>query len=412
VNTGLNNKGSPELENKMKYCVVIMDGAAGWPLPERDNLSCLELARTPNLDAMVEEGCLGLGRTVPAGMEPSSACACMSVLGYDPQVYYRGRSGIEAKSMGIPVGTDEVVFRCNLVAVGDGKMLSYSSGHISTPEARQLIADIDNKLGNETVKFFPGVNYRHILRIKGHQDTLQSVCTPPHDITNQPVAGYLPKGTGSEFLRDLMSRSEEVLRDHPVNIARKSRGEIPATTIWLFWSSGQAPEMPSFLGVYGLKAAMTSGVDLLRGLARMADITILDIPGVTDNLDNDFNGQVEGALRSLKEHDLVVIHVEAPDEAGHAGSVADKVLAIEKIDGEILSRLRNWPEDELRVLVIPDHLTPIKIQTHNDEPVPFLLWGSGIRSNGALGFSEREAKQAGLLIDRGYTIMNYLLDKG
>jgi len=389
-----------------------MDGAAGWPLAERDNLSCLELASTPNLDAMAKEGRLGLGRTVPPGMEPSSACACMSVLGYDPQVYYRGRSAIEAKSMGIPVSPDEVVFRCNLVAVSDGRMLSYSSGHISTPEARQLIADIDKKLGNENIRFFPGVNYRHILKIRGHQDTLQAVCTPPHDITNQPVAGYLPKGPGSEFLRDLMSRSEEILRDHPVNTARKARGDIPATTIWLFWSSGQIPEMPSFLKVYGLKAAMTSGVDLLRGLASMADMTILDIPGVTDNLDNDFAGQVEGAVKALKEHDLAVIHVEAPDEAGHAGSVEQKVLAIEKIDSEILSRLRNWHEDELRVLVMPDHPTPIKIQTHNDEPVPFLLWGPGFKSNGAKRFSEKEAKYAGLLIDKGHAIMNYLLDKG
>jgi len=389
-----------------------MDGAAGWPLPERGGLSCLELARTPNLDAITREGRLGLARTVPAGMEPSSACACMSVMGYDPQTYYRGRSAIEAKSMGIPVAADEVVFRCNLVAVSDGKMLSYSSGHISTAEARELIQTIQQKLGGDVIHFYPGVNYRHILKIKGRGDTLQAVCTPPHDITNQPVAGFLPKGPGSDFLRDLMTRSESILRDHPVNRARESRGDIPATTIWLFWSSGQIPEMPSFRQVYGLNAVMTSGVDLLRGLAIMAGIKVLDIPGVTDGPDNDFAGQADGALNALSRNDLAIIHVEAPDEAGHSGSIEQKIDGIEKIDREIIGRLCRWQNDTLRVLVMPDHPTPIKIQTHNDEPVPFLLWGPGIAANGAVRFSEKEAQNTGLLIDKAYTIMDYLTGKG
>jgi 2,3-bisphosphoglycerate-independent phosphoglycerate mutase len=392
----------------MKYCVLIIDGAAGWALPERGGKTCLELAHVPNLEAMVREGSLGLVRTVPQGMEPSSACACMSVLGYDPKVYYRGRSAIEARSMDIPVAEDEVVFRCNLVAVRDGKMWSYSSGHIDTEEARAFIAALNEKLGSDKIHFYPGVRYRHICKMKGHDDTLQANCTPPHDIPDKPIADFLPKGKGSEFLCDLMERSRAVLKDHPVNVKRQARGDIPATMIWLFWGSGRIPEMPSFHQVYGLEAAMTSGVDLLRGLARMADMAVLDIPGVTDGLDNDYAAQAAGALKALEKYDLVVVHVEAPDEAAHAGSVDDKIEAIQMVDKEVVSRIGSRKPDKLRVLVLPDHPTPIKIQTHTDEPVPFMLWGSGFASNGAKRFTEAEAKSTGVFIEDGYKIMAQL----
>ncbi len=297
----------------MKYIVVITDGAAGWFLPELGGKTSLEAARTPNLDVMAREAVIGMARTVPPGMEPSSACACMSVMGYDPTVYYKGRAGIEAKSMGIPVAPDEVVFRCNLVTVRDGRMADYSSGHITTAEARELIAALDVSLGNGQFHFYPGVSYRHICKIKGHTGTLAAVCTPPHDIHNQVVAEFLPKGPGSGILLTLMQRSEAVLREHPVNLDRQSRGELPATTIWLFWGTGLIPDMPSFRQVYGLSGAMTSGVDLLRGLAQMADMEILEIQGVTDGQDNDYTAQVTGALSALDRHDLVVIHIETPD---------------------------------------------------------------------------------------------------
>ncbi len=389
-----------------------MDGAAGWPLPDRNNRTCLELARTPNLDALVRESRLGLVRTVPRGMEPSSACACMSVLGYDPKVYYRGRSAIEAKSMGIPIGKNEVVFRCNLVAVRDGKMRSYSAGYVSNEEAHQLIASLDRQLGNDNVHFYPGIGYRHILKLKGQENTLQARCTPPHDITDKPIAEFLPQGPGSDFLRALMERSEAILRDHPVNIAREKRGETPATTIWLFWSSGQIPEMPPFKQVYGISAAMTSGVDLLRGLAKMAGMTVLEIAGVTDNLDNNFASQADGGLAALRQHDLVVIHIEAPDEAAHDGSIANKVAAIEQIDKEVISRLRAFQDDKISILIMPDHPTPIKSQTHNDEPVPFALHTPGINSNHAVRFTEAEAKKMGILVENGYTIMKDLVYRG
>jgi 2,3-bisphosphoglycerate-independent phosphoglycerate mutase len=393
----------------MKYCVLIVDGAAGLPLAQRGGRTCLELADTPNLDALAGEGEVGLVRTVPPGMEPSSACACMSVLGYDPQVYYRGRSAIEARSMNIPIGEGEVVFRCNLVAIRDGKMWSYSAGYISTGEAGKLIAALNESLDDDSIHFYPGVSYRHILKLKGHEDALLASCTPPHDIPDKPVDGFLPRGRGSQILRDLMGHSETVLRYHPVNEKRRSRGDIPATTIWLFWGSGKVPEMPSFREVYGLSAALTSGVDLLKGLARMVDMEVLDIGGVTDGLDNDFAAQGQGALEALEEHDLAVIHIEAPDEAAHAGSVDDKIEAIHRIDREVISRLRSWDEDDLRLLVMPDHPTPIKTRTHSLEPVPFLLWGTGFSPNGAKSFSEIEAKNTGLFIGEGYKIMGKLV---
>jgi 2,3-bisphosphoglycerate-independent phosphoglycerate mutase len=393
----------------LKHIVLITDGAAGLPMADQEGKTCLELAETPNLDAIAREAVAGMTRTVPSGMEPSSACACMSVMGYDPRVYYRGRSAIEAKSLGIPLGEDEVLFRCNLVALRHGEMWSYSAGYITTEEARELIEDLDKAIGNENIHFYPGVSYRHILKIKGHPETLQAECTPPHDISDKPVAGFLPKGPGSELLKDLMKRSEAVLRDHPVNQRRKVRGQIPSNTIWLFWSSGQIPQMPPFGELYGLSAAITSGVDLLKGLGIMADMEILDIPNVTDDLTNDFAGQASGGLEALKHKDLVVIHVEAPDEAGHAGSVKEKIAAIQKIDSEIVGRIREFSSDELRLMVMPDHPTPISLKTHIDSPVPFLLWGPGFKSNGALRFTEPQARETGLIVDEGCQLMGRFL---
>jgi len=392
----------------MKYCILIIDGAAGWPLPAREGKTCLELADTPNLDAMAREGLLGLLRTVPEGMEPSSGCACMSILGYDPAVYFKGRSAIEARSMGVPIDEGEVAFRCNLVSVYKGKMRSYSSGFISTEEGKTLISALQEKLGSEEIHFYPGISYRHICKIKGHEDTLQAICTPPHDIHDMNIDEFLPRGPGSDLLLDLMKRSEPVLREHPVNVDRRSRGEVPATMIWLFWSSGPAPAMPAFKQRYGLDAAMTSGVDLLKGLALMVGMDGLSIPGVTGDPRNNYRAQAEGALDALEKQDLVVIHVEAPDEASHAGLIDEKVRAIEGVDREIVSRIRSWRGDELRVLVMPDHPTPIEIQTHIADPVPFMLWGKGFAANAARRFTEAEAKKTGVFIQEGYNIMDKL----
>ncbi len=395
----------------MKHCILIIDGAAGLPLPERGGKTCLELAYTPNLDAMAQEALLGMARTIPAGMEPSSSNACMSVLGYDPKVHCFGRGAIEAKSMGIPVDDGEVVFRCNLVTVDGGKMRDYSAGHISPDEAQQLIDALNKSLGSDSVHFYPGLSYRNIVKIRGREDTLLATCTPPHDIPDKPIGEFIPHGSGSDLLRDLMKRSEDVLRKHPVNAARESRGASPANMIWLFWGSGKIPDIPAFKQVYGLDAAATSAVDVVQGLAQMMGMEVLEIPGVTDGLDNDFAGQAAGALKALDKYDLVVIHIEAPDEAGHAGSIDEKVEAIRRIDSEVVSRIRAWRGDALRVLIMPDHPTPIEIRTHNPEPVPFMLWGEGFIPNGARRFTEAEAAKTGLFIDPGYNIMSRLVGK-
>jgi 2,3-bisphosphoglycerate-independent phosphoglycerate mutase len=393
----------------MKYCILIIDGAAGRPLPQRSGKTSLELADTPNLDALAGKGIVGLTRTVPEGMEPSSACACMSIMGYDPRIYYKGRSSIEALSMGISIGHSEAVFRCNLVSIRDGNMLDYSAGHISSAEAGQLIEALDNNLGDDDTRFFPGVSYRHILKLRGHEDALEAICTPPHDIPGQPIKNYLPQGKGSACLKDLMRRSELVLAKHPVNLARQARGETPATTIWLFWPSGQVPSLPPFCQVYGVDAAMISGVDLLRGLAQMAGIEVVKVPGVTDGLDNNYEAQAEGALKTLETQDLVIVHVEAPDEAGHSGSVEQKIEAIEKTDREIIGRLRRYKGDKLRLLIMPDHPTPIDIQTHTEDPVPFLLTGPGFTSNGAKRLTEAEARSTNFYIQAAYDIIEKLI---
>jgi 2,3-bisphosphoglycerate-independent phosphoglycerate mutase len=394
----------------MKYCVLIIDGAAGWPLAAHGGKTCLELARTPNIDAVAGAGIVGLVRTVPTGMEPSSACACMSVLGYDPQVYYRGRSAIEAHGMGVPVNEGEAVFRCNLVAVRSGTMWSYSCGHISTSEGQHLIATLNARLGSDNVHFYPGVGYRHLCKIRGREDTLLAACTPPHDIPDKAVAGFFPKGPGSDLLRELMARSKFVLRDHPVNVERRTRGDIPATMIWLFWGSGKIPTMPGFKEVYGLDAAVVSGVDIVRGLARMTGLAVLDVPGVTGDMNNDYMSQATGTLEALEKYDMVVAHIEATDEAAHAGLIKDKIEAIQEVDEEIVSRLRSWDKDALRMLILPDHATPIETQTHVADAVPFVLWGPGFKPSGAKRFTEAEAKDTGVFVEEGYNIMRRLTE--
>ncbi len=395
---------------KLKYVVLIIDGAAGLPLADKGGLTSLELARTPNLDALSKQGVLGLARTVPPGMEPGSAVACLSVMGYDPKKYYQGRASIEAASLGIDIGPGEAVFRCNLVNTEGGKMNDYSGGHITTPEAAEIIKSLNDALATDDIRFYPGVTYRHILKIKGHEPALQAKCTPPHDISGKEIKEYLPQGPGADILLDLMTRSETVLRGHKINKERLERGLVPITTIWLFWGSGRLPAMPSFQKAYGLKAAMTSAVDLLKGLAKMAAVDILDIPGITDGSNNDHAAQAEGALKALSNHGLVIIHIEAPDESGHGGLTGQKVGDIEKIDKEVVSRIRRYSGD-LRVLIMPDHPTPIALRTHTPDPVPYLLWGRGVSPGTASRFTEQEAKNTGILTADGYKIMETLLRK-
>ena len=393
---------------RVKYCVLILDGASGWPLEEFGGRTCLELARKPNLDLLASQGTLGLVRTVPPGMEASSACACLSILGYDPRIYYTGRGPIEAHSLGLRLEEGEVAFRCNLVTIREGRMWSYSAGQITSAESHELIVALNLNLGNSRVSFYPGVGYRHICTIKEGEEHLKAICTPPHEIPDKPIADFLPRGEGSELLLQLMERSWEVLEKHPVNLHREKQGKPPANFIWLFWGGRRAPELPRFSELYGLSAALTSGVDLLQGLAKLSRMEVLSIPGVTAGLDNDHAAQAEGALAALERHDLVFIHIEAPDEAAHEGRVKEKVETIERIDREVISLFLS--RKELRVLVLPDHPTPVKLRTHAPDPVPFLIWGPGVGRSQAKAFSEREAQGTGLFLERGHELLKFLLE--
>jgi 2,3-bisphosphoglycerate-independent phosphoglycerate mutase len=392
----------------MKYCVIIMDGASGLPLPDCGNKTSLEMARTPNLDAMALGGAVGLSHNVPPEMEPDSAVACMSIFGYDPAVYYSGRAPIEAVSLDVPIHPGAVLFRCNMVTVRNGVMVSHSAGSISTEETHALVASLNDALGNDRIHIYPGVTYRNILELQAAGETAQAICTPPHDIPDKPVAAYLPKGPGSALLLDLMVRSEAILKDHPVNKKRIAAGKLPATGIWLFWGSGKTPSMPAFKEVYRRNAAVTSAVSLLQGLGKMAGMQILRIPGVTDGPDNDYAGQAQGALEALKRYDIVIVHVEAPDEAGHAGSAKVKIESIENIDKFVVGEFRQC-HGQIRLLVTPDHPTPVIKRTHTNDPVPFLLWGHGIAANGAGRLTENEANRTGLLVNPGHRLMQRLL---
>lgn len=392
----------------MKHVILILDGAAGWPLPALGSKTTLGYARTPNLDALAAMGTVGLAQTVPAGVEPSSSAACTSILGYDPVTDYVGRGAIEAASLGIELADDEVAMRMNLVSVADGVMASYAAGHITTEESRRIVGELSEALGDTTFTFHPGLAYRHILVVKGHPEVLDLAYTPPHDISDKPVEGNLPSGEGSELLRDLMERARPVLDASPVNASRVARGDLPANEIWPFWPGAAPRGLRPFSEVRGVSAALTSGVDLLNGLAVLFGIDRLSIAGVTDGADNDYRAQIEGALLALDDHDLVVVHVEAPDEEGHAGDVQGKIEAIEAIDREIASVLRERI-DGLRVLAMPDHPTPIELKTHVGEPVPFLLAGPGIPADQATSFTEAEAAATRRVIDPGRGVVDLLL---
>jgi 2,3-bisphosphoglycerate-independent phosphoglycerate mutase len=394
----------------MKYAVLILDGAAGLPISAFGNRTSLEIASTPNLDNLAKQSQLGMVTTVPQGMEPSSAIACMSVMGYDPLVYYKGRAAIEATSLDIPIEEDEAVFRCNLVNTDGGIMRSYCAGHISTDEAVELVNALNAALGNDRISFYPGTGYRHILKLKGYNETLEAVTTPPHDISNLPIASYLPRGKGSEELLKLIEKSKIVLKNHPVNIRRHSENKITADSIWLTWGSSQPPKLPPFSEVYGKTAAITSGVDLLRGLGKMMSMEVLDIPGVTDDQNNDCAAQTSGAIKALDRHDLVFIHFEAPDEAGHAGSLEQKMGAIEKADREMVRMLVEYLGTTGRLLIMPDHPTPIELFTHTSDPVPYLIWGKDITPGKGRRFTEAEAGKSGLAFDPGWQIMKHFIE--
>ena len=366
----------------MKYIVILGDGMADEPLAELGGRTPLEYAETPNMDRIAREGRCGMLRTVPEGFEPGSDIANLSVLGYDPRVSYTGRGPLEAASMGIDLLEGEMAYRCNLVTVRDGLMVDFNAGHISSAEGAALLRDLDAVLGG--VRVYPGISYRNLLVLPEGRGSLT---TPPHDIVGRPIQEYLPRGDDAAVLLECMERSCEVFSDHPVNRRRVQEGKIPVTGIWP-WSGGKRPSLEPFRKKYGLAGGVISGVDLLRGIARLAGMEVIRVPGATGFIDTDYKAKARYAVDALDRLDFVYMHVEAPDEAGHMGSVEEKVRAIERLDeaiGIILER------PETIVAVLPDHPTPIRCRTHTADPVPFAVLGKG--KDGVKGFSEREARK-------------------
>jgi len=402
----------------MKYLVLIIDGASGWPVDELGGRTSLESAHTPHLDRLAREGTVGVAYTVPEGMEASSAVACMSLMGFDASRYYAGRGPVEAMAMGIELEPGQVAMRCNLVCVTDGILRSYSAGNITSPEANELIAALRSELADERLDLFPGVSFRHILTVKNGADVLATRYTAPHDLAGKPVAGSGPVGPAAGLIESLTERSKTIFSDHPVNRSRIARGLPAATQIWLFWPGMKPEDMPHFAATFGgRRAALSSGVDLLKGLALQAGIDFLKIEGVTDGSDNDYQGQMAAAVEALDQYDVVFVHVEAPDDAGHEGSAERKVRAIEDVDRlmvpQAFALAERWKSTEesgpLRLLVMPDHPTPLAIRTHARDPVPFVMWGEGFSPNGAQVYTESEARATGFAVAPGHLLMGRFL---
>lgn len=380
----------------MKYAIFVGDGMADWPVDELDGRTPLEVSRKPNMDWICQNGSGGKAITVPKGMEPGSDIANMSILGYDPKKYYFGRGPFEAASYGVELAEDEVAFRCNFVTVTDGTMVDYSAGHIKTQESATLMEVLNRELGGEGIRFYPGVSYRNLMVIK--EDLLKGKlrCTPPHDILGKKINKYLPKGKGTETILSLMEKSVDILSKQELNQVKIDLKENPANMIWL-WGQGKRAKMPLFKDRFGVTSGIISAVGLLKGIGRCIGMEVIDVPGATGYYDTDYNAKAQYAIDALKRLDLIFIHVEAPDEAGHNGDLRNKILAIENFDQKVVGPVLEYLKSlgEYRVLVLPDHATPLKVRTHVDDPVPFAICGTGISIDNMQFFTEKEAEKGG-----------------
>ena len=385
----------------MKYLVLIGDGMSDLPLAKLKGKTPLEVARTPNMDFLAKNGTCGWVSNVPKGLPPASDVATMSIFGYSPNKYYTGRGPLEAASLGVKLAKDEIAMRCNLVTIKNRKMADFTAGHINTAEAKKIMRALDKKLGCREIRFYPGLSYRHLLVIKSCLVSERVETTAPHDITGQMIRQYLPKGKGANTLLQLMNESEVLLHEM----------KTEATMIWP-WSPGKQPNMPAFKSKYGKRAAVITAVHLLKGTGKVLGMEVINVPGATGYLDTNYEGKAKHALKALKKNDIVFVHVEAPDEAGHEGSIPHKIKAIEDFDryvvGTVLKEIRN-KKLEIGILVLPDHPTPIELCTHVDDPVPFLLWGPGFENSGANVFTEEAAKETGVYCEKGYEIIKKLV---
>jgi len=383
---------------------------ADYKLEKLSGRTPLEAARTPNLDNISSNGILGVVNTVPKNFKPGSDIACLSVLGYDPKVYYTGRAPLESASLGIELGEKDWAVRCNLITAIDGILEDFSAGHISDNEAELIMSILNEQLAGGSVRFYAGKSYRNIMVYNG-DIAIEADCTPPHDIIGKSITQNLPKGKGSEILIDLMRNSYHLLENHELNKVRIDLGDNPANMIWL-WGQGKRPSLVPFEQLYGISGAVITGVDLLRGLATYIGWNIIEVPGATAYLDTDYDAKARYAIEAMETHDLVLIHVEAPDEAGHEGNIHEKIRAIENIDkkiiGPVLSALKKY--NEFRILILPDHYTPISKRTHTSDPVPFTIYGAVSGNISKLSFSESNAEQTGLRVKKGYKLMSHFIE--
>jgi 2,3-bisphosphoglycerate-independent phosphoglycerate mutase len=404
----------------MKYAITIPDGCADEPQMSLGGKTPLQAARKPHMDRIARTGLVGRTDNVPPGLTPASDVATLSLFGYDPLEVYTGRAPLEIAAMGLKLGPNDWAIRCNLVHVENEEMRDFTAGHIGSEDAKELMTLINEKLGGSVhfpgltgrLEFHAGVSYRNILIYRGPGAPFgpDTKTQPPHDIPDKPITGQLPQGPGSRLLRDLMQRSRDILRDHPANRVRRTAGQGDATQIWL-WGQGRAPSLEPFAELYGKKGAIISAVDLVRGVGVLLGWTRIDVPGATGYLDTDYAAKGRYAIEALKTHDLVCVHVEAPDEASHEGKADEKVKALERIDEHIVGPLLAAlpAHGEWRILVAPDHRTPLRTRAHAYGMVPFAAAGNGISAQGQSSYDEVAAEEAGLVFAKGHQLMKWFL---
>ncbi len=417
--------------SEMKYVVIVGDGMADYPVEGLKGKTPLMMAKTPHMDWMAKHGEVGLVRTIPEGFNPGSEIANLSIFGYDPVRYYTGRGPLEAASLGIKLEPDDIAFRCNLVTLQADEtkiiMEDFSAGHITDDESREIISDLNKEMGTDDIRFYPGVSYRHLMVLKDGAAKFSNLerleLTPPHDIIGKEISPFLPeisgprksrnlKRGGEDQILTLMTRSQQILKNHPVNLSREAKGLRPANSIWL-WGQGRSPRMITLKERFGIEGYVISAVHLLKGIGIYAGLDPLEVPGATGYFDTNYDGKAQYALRGLKKKDFVYVHVEAPDEAGHMGNLKLKIETIEAFDEKIVGAILKGMNDfkRYKVLVLPDHPTPLSIRTHTADPVPYVIYSTGgrVEDAGIEGFDEVSAGQSKIFIDKGFELIERFL---
>ena len=400
----------------MKYAIIIPDGCADEALEVLGGKTPLQAAHIPQMDAIAQQGVVGRANNVPVHLPPGSDVANLSLLGYNPNEYFTGRAPLEAAAQGIQLGPDDWAIRCNLVTIEDQTMQSFTAGHISTAEATELLKSAQQSLGNDSLEFIPGVSYRNLLLFRGAKHKApfshDTRATPPHDLTDKSVADDFPRGPGSDLLNDLMARSVGLFADHPVNQARRADGKPAATNVWL-WGLGKTPNLKSFRELHGCSGAMITAVDLLRGLAALIGWRRIDVPGATGYLDTDYAAKGRAAIEALNSTDVVCVHVEATDEASHEGRADAKVQALQEIDAKIVGPVHEALKShgEYRIVVLPDHPTPIRTKTHSHGYVPLAACGAGLQADTAKTYDELSAAASPLRFEEGWRMMSWFIGK-